>query len=70
LADGTFVRISGQGVIFMIEQGRRRTFGDWETFLAWGGEANLSNVEQIPPEDLRRIPVGPAVPKGSKPPAR
>jgi hypothetical protein len=51
--------------IYMIFDGQRLPFPDWQTFLAWGGAPDLSNVAPMLDSDLAGIPVGAVVP--SKP---
>jgi hypothetical protein len=65
--DGTFIREDGKPDIYVMEQGKRRAFPTFETFVAWGGKADLSNVRVLSGADLAKIPVGETIVEGSHP---
>jgi hypothetical protein len=67
LADGTFVRESGQPTIYVIQRGKRRAFPTFETYVGWGGKEDLSNVQVLNAADMASIPRGDTVPVGSRP---
>jgi hypothetical protein len=61
--DGTFVQVEGRPAIYIIENGQKRAFPTWETYLAWGGTQDRSNVWVISSSQLDAIPRGPDVPQ-------
>jgi len=44
LAQGIFVKFGQQPAIYVVSYGALHAFPTWQTFLAWGGQPDLSNV--------------------------
>ena len=65
--DGSFLKERDGPTIFVVQGGKKRAFPDMETFLAWGGKTDLSNVSQLSAEQLAAIPSGDTVRPGSRP---
>ncbi len=55
--DGLFVKVHYQASIWKIENGTRRVFPDWPTFVKLAKD--LSNVKSISEGELGYIPIGP-----------
>ena len=59
LTDGTFIKVHFQPGIYRIENGRKRAFPDWDTYLSHGGKFDYSNIIHISETEMRAIPNGP-----------
>jgi hypothetical protein len=55
--DGTFIKGTGDAIYQMKDQ-TKHAFTDWNTFLRYGGAADLSNVKIVPDTVLSAIPDG------------
>ncbi len=58
--DGDAVKTADDGTIYLIEDGRRRAFPDWDTFVAMGW--TLERVKIISREQMEAIPLGDPLP--------
>jgi hypothetical protein len=58
--DGDAVKTADDGTIYLIENGKRRAFPDWDTFVAMGW--TLDRVKVISREQLEGFPLGDPLP--------
>jgi peptidoglycan/LPS O-acetylase OafA/YrhL len=62
IADGTLIRLGGNASIFVVEDGRKRPFLDWDSYLRHGGTPDGANVLVLSEGDFAAVPQGVPIP--------